>query len=176
MFRSADMHNWYAWDGTSFSVPMNNPNAYTKPPASYTCKAVLSYPQPYGDSFGSLDYIPAKKLFLGVGGYTNNVFYLTSSDLVHWSETGYLFPPGIIVRTNAWEPGLPEPQNYLDLVDPDSQSLNFDTLEASDSMYVYSIRLLVTTNTPTGVQVVSNYERDVIRYPVTMTFVSTTTP
>jgi fibronectin type 3 domain-containing protein len=163
MLRSRDLSTWYAWNGTSFSVLMNDPNAYNNPESTYSCAAILEYPL---NQFSNIRYLPQYNLFLGVGDGDFSIFYAVSSDLVHWSAPVLLFAPNALIGYGSWQPGDPLPVGYEALIDPESTALNLDVVSSGDSLYLYMIRVH-TYVTSTGVLALDNSNRDIVSYPLT---------
>jgi len=162
MLRSSDLLSWYAWDGTSFSVLMNDPTAYNKDVASYSCAAIFAYPL---GGVGNIRYLPEYALFLGVGSLANSFYYVVCTDLVNWSAPVFLFPANTFSGLGTWQIGEPLPVAYGDLIDPDSSALNFDVVSSGDSLYLYLVRTHTYVNSD-GVAALDNSNRDIIRYPL----------
>jgi hypothetical protein len=166
MLRSSDLSAWYAWDGSSFSVLMNDPATYDKDQASYSCAPIFRYP------LGGVDnirYLPEYALFLGVGSLANSMYYMVSTDLVNWSAPVFLFPPNTFTFLGNWQVGDPLPVAYGGLIDPDSTSMNFDVVTSTDRLYLYLIRTHTYIDS-NGVPGLNNSDRDIIRYPLALSF------
>jgi hypothetical protein len=126
MMRSQDLNAWLAWNGSSFSVRLNNPEAYDDPPATYHCA---------GGGRSSLMYLSQYNLFLGLLGLGQDLAIEVSSDLIHWSKPMPLKLPVPLGRTRqggGW--------TYPSILDPDSKAMNFDVLNAEDRLYLLIVK------------------------------------
>jgi hypothetical protein len=162
MLRSSDLSTWYAWDGTSFSVLMNDPTAYDQAIASYSCAPIFTFPL---GGVNNIHYLPDNALFLGVGSLANSFYYMVSSNLISWSAPVFLFPPNTFSALSNWQAGGPLPVAYSGLIDPDSSALNFDVINSGDSLYLYLVRTHTYINSD-GVTALDNSNRDIVRYPL----------
>jgi hypothetical protein len=162
MLRSSDLSTWYAWNGASFSVLMNDPMAYNRDKALYSCAAIFKYPL---EGLSNIRYVPQYWLFLGVGSLASSYYYVVSKDLVHWSAPVFMFPPNTFTGFGTWQAGEPLPVAYGDLIDPDSTALNFDVVNPGDQLYLYLVRTHTYINSK-GVSALDNSNRDIIRYPL----------
>ena len=117
------LNDWKAWDGRSFALDMESPYAVAR---GEDCKPVLPY------LISSLKYIPAIDQFVALGNRRNTVIYSFSSDLTAWSRPQELMT---IERIQEWKPGDEPARDYFSFLDPDSSSINFDTLEKRPYLY-----------------------------------------
>jgi hypothetical protein len=163
MLRSSDLSNWYAWNGTSFSLPMNNPVGDGTQP-KYSCAPIFKYPL---DGVGNIRYVSQYGLFLGVGSLANSIYYTVSKDLVVWSAPVFLFPPNSFVSLGGWQTGDALPVAYAALFDPDSTASNFDVVNSGDRLYLSLIRTHTYINS-NGVAALDNSNRDVITFPLAL--------
>jgi len=164
MMRSSNLSVWYAWDGGSFSVLMNDPTAYNNSPSTYSCAPIFTYPF---IGIGNIRFIPEYNLFLAVGDLTGSYYYVVSNDLVHWSAPVFLFSLNTFTSPGTWRAGQSLPVTYGDLIDVDSTTLNFDVINSGDSLYLYLVRTHTFINSE-GVAALDNSNRDIIRYALTL--------
>jgi hypothetical protein len=153
ILRSRDLNTWLAWDGTSFSVQMNNLRAYNNPPDVFHCAA---------GGRASLHYLSQYNLFLGLYRRDGDAFYQVSSDLVHWSAPERVMLPGPIGRRNDGSAAL----MYPGFFDPKTNSTNFDVINPGDQLY-----LLVVKDTPPndGRRPFYGRGRELVRFPLSFT-------
>jgi hypothetical protein len=119
IMRSDDLRNWRFWNGGTFEVEIGSPYGTARPAASRVCQPVLQAPT----VLRSVVYQPASHLFIAVGTLRREPSYWTSPDLLHWSA-----PAGFGDERLA-EVG------YLSILDPNSRSRNFDTIDKSPNLY-----------------------------------------
>lgn len=117
-------NDWRAWDGAGFNLDMESP--YAIQPSGADCAAVLPF------IVHSLKYVPNIGKFIAIGTRDRRVLYAFSADLINWSKETTLmeFEPH-----QTWKPGMPAARAYFSLLDPESRSNNFDTLENSPQLY-----------------------------------------
>jgi hypothetical protein len=160
-----DPASWRAWDGRGFNAQFVDP--YPTPPAdpaAHTCtpvgEAKLRAP------VRSLLFLPDNKGFVAVmlGDYKVNnksvpaVIASTSTDLLHWSD------PVPVIDVPIYKPGgcttTPHAAVYSfpSVLDPDSPSLNFNTLGTHG--YVYLTRYFYC----------EGLNRDLVRFPVMVNY------
>jgi hypothetical protein len=164
MMRSSNLATWYAWNGTSFSVLMNNPAAYNNSLSTYSCAPIFTYPL---IGINNIRFLSEYNLFVGLGSLTGSYYYVVSSDLVHWSAPVFLFPPNTLTDTGTWQPGETLPVGYGTLIDADSKTLNFDVIASGDSLAIYLVRTHTFINSQ-GVAQLDNSNRDILRYPLSL--------
>lgn len=153
VLRSPDLSNWIAWDGSSFSMPVNNLKAYRNSPDSYNCS---------GGGVTSLHYLADYNLFVGLFWRDGDVNYRVSSDLVHWSAPESVGLPVHIGRRRDGAPAWMYPTFF----DSSTKSTNFDVIKAGDQLY-----LLVAEATPfnNGQRFVYSRNREILRFPLSFT-------
>lgn len=165
LFRSSnisDPSSWRAWDGGSFNVRMVNPyGASVADPADHVCQPVA--PREIGGMVESLTYNTYLKRYLLVGSSTNTprgdspipgVYFSTSDDLIHWSERRLMLPAEL---KHTFQCGDPNPIAYPSLLDPGSESRNFET--TGRRAYLYFTRLNYSDCRLT-------LDRDLVRVPI----------
>lgn len=173
LFRTSDptdFTSWKGWDGKDFTVSMAQ-NPYTSKipnPQSSTCTGL---PSIVGISIDSLSYDTIHKIFILFGTTTawptgteeteSAFVYLTSPDLINWSQPGLLMP---IEWFNQWfATSGSTGESYPSLLDPSmgSQRRNFDQIGTTP--YLYYVRLNpISFNNHT-------HNRDLVRVPLEIT-------
>ena len=168
--RSIDLKTWNFWTGTDtngnpmFNGTFMNPYTGTDVPGNHVCPPVSTTP----GTFNSLVYVRPLRQFVsvivsnerddsvagagaqGVGGGKFLVFrYITSPDLIHWSnpQTFFSQKDDNSQALQIWYPSF---------IDPNSSSANFDV--TNGSLYLYYVKW------PNGAK--DNRHRDVMRVPV----------
>lgn len=157
----ADPAAWRYWDGSGFDGVFINPYIDDPGPAetAETC-ARVDFPALSGEMSESIMWSDTLQAYVIAGG-TNEpgrpddrgIYYSTSTDLIEWSPRRRLMDapvPGDITLADTM-PFLA----YPTLLDHDSPSLNFDTID--DEFYLYVTRFNAGT---------SSLDRDLIRYPI----------
>jgi hypothetical protein len=161
--RLDDPASWRAWDGSGFGVAFANPySASLGGPSDHLCEPV-SQPQ-IGTMDESLTYntyldkyvlvAPAGKQLPGRRGTTWGFYYSTSDDLIDW-EPRQLIREAVL--TTSYRCGGPNPVGYPSLLDPDSQSRNFETTGRRPWLYFTRFHYTQCRNVP---------NRDLIRVRV----------
>lgn len=144
---------WYAWDGKGFNVSMNS--AYTN-----TSRHVKTCTPVSGLWITTVVYNEKHKTFVALVNderiRPGGIFYRTSPDLINWSRPEFLLE---VHNQRFWkDDGHAGPVVYPSLIDPKSDSPNFDTVK--DAPYLYFIRLRVNKGQP------QSRERDIVRIPL----------
>jgi hypothetical protein len=154
----ADPKSWRAWDGKGFNFVFPNPYADPPPPRGQLCTAI-GY-----DDIAQMDLSVSYNTYLGQyvmvstsadsinNKETHGIYYAFSTDLIHWSHRQLLLEHEL---TWTWKKGDPNPVLYPSLLDPDSESRNFETTGQHAFLY------LTFFNKRGG-----ELDRDLIRYPV----------
>ena len=117
------LDDWRAWNGKAFALSMGSPYTTTR---KEDCQPVLDFP------VSSLKYIPATDMFVALGTRQSSVVYAFSPDLLNWTT------PQELLRFNpkqTWKKGQSPAKSYFSLLDPDSSSINFDTLERNPYLF-----------------------------------------
>jgi hypothetical protein len=135
----ADPASWRAWDGTGFNVQFINPYTSTASPAQHVCAPVSSNQIEMTESLTFNTWLGAYLLVGSSSQYDSSLgrdvfgfYYSTSADLIHWSQRK------LLMETNTpgmYQCGDPDPAQYPSLLDPNSQSRNFET--TGRTMYLY---------------------------------------
>jgi len=158
----ANPKGWRAWDGSGFNVQFVDP--YPTPPAdpaAHTCLPVggRNLRQPVR----SLLLLPDNKGFVAImlGEHKVNnqsvsaVLASTSLDLIHWSEPVPVMDIPLYKANNGCAKTPHEPVFYYpSLLDPDSPSLNFNTVGTHG--FIYMTRYFYC----------EGLNRDLVRFPV----------
>ena len=157
----ADHTSWRGYDGSGF-------NAVLQPtgtgPSPIPCVDVGNGNLPGGAT--SLTFIPRKGIYVAVSqaqlrlaGDTapvSGAYYSTSADLLNWTPVQRLMAlphfPGVDSMT--------ESDNYPVLIDPFSQTRNFETLDSDTPVLVYTLEHLVQGR--------GTLDRDLVAVPLLM--------
>ena len=139
----ADPGSWRGYDGSGF-------NAVLQPtgngPSPIPCANVGGGNIP---SVSSLSFIPRKGIYVAVfqaqlrlsgdSAPVSGAYYSTSADLLNWTPTQRLMAlphfPGVDSMT--------ESDNYPVLIDPFSQTRNFETIDSETPVMVYTLEHLI---------------------------------
>jgi hypothetical protein len=140
----ADPASWRAWDGTGFNVQFINPYTSSASPAQHVCKPVahgeidaMSESLTYNTWLGQYLLVGTAGQYSGtLGRDVYGFYYSTSTDLVHWSQRQLVMEA--VTPFNYTGCGDGDPVLYPSVLDPNSQSLNFDT--TGRTMYIYFTR------------------------------------
>ncbi len=158
----ADPKSWRAWDGSGFNVSFINPYVQTsEQPSAHVCKPVA--PNQVNRMTASLTYSTYLGKFLLVGMLLPDVgppgvYYTTSEDLVHWDERKLLMSSEVVP---TFQCGDEPPLGNASLIDPDSQSRNFETV--GQRAYLYLTRYHPTWNAG---DCYLDLDRDLVRIPI----------
>jgi len=149
----SDPKSWRFWDGAGFDGTFINPYTdETDNPEAHVCKSV----EGNGSMTRSLTYnnYIDRYVLLGPGGegVSSGFYYALSEDLINWTPLKLFYHVEL-----PWTADNPEDTVYLypSLLDPESESRNFDT--TGKKAYLYYTRL----NFGQG-----NLDRDLLRIPV----------
>jgi hypothetical protein len=118
--------DWRAWDGQAFSLDMRSPYVIER---SADCVSV------YPHVISSIKYVQAIQKFIAIGLRGPRLFYAFSDDLINWSKPQTLTT---VTRKQTRKAGEPPARDYFSLLDPESSSINFDTLE--NRPYIYFVQ------------------------------------
>ncbi|MFQ5592534.1 MAG: DUF6259 domain-containing protein [Anaerolineae bacterium] len=167
----ADPTSWRAWNGTGFNVRFINP--YTsaglsaglepnEPPENHVCQPVSR--NEIAKMHASLTFNTHldRYLLVGTAGLFDpgqgktvwGVYYSLSDDLIHWTPRQLIMEAPM---TWSWQPGDPDPIAYPAVLDPDSESDNFET--TGKRMYLYFTRFHYADGHMT-------LDRDLVRVPM----------
>ncbi len=158
----ADPGGWRAWDGKGFGVRFADP--YREPvatPARHVCAPVA--PQQLSNLVTSLTLHEASGLYIALSaGYraprpgdakVTGIFAATSPDLIRWSEPQLVWQAPILWRHGCAAVAV----FYPALLDPDTVSRNFETVDDRGFIYLTSVNL---SNCNVG------WDRDLVRLEV----------
>jgi hypothetical protein len=154
----SDASSWRAWDGTDFTVAMNDPYTHEGDPESMHHCAGMD--PNLGLLYASVTFNTYVNRYVMFGLSTDNfsssreiwgVMYAFSDDLIHWDLRTLLFEAPL-----PWSNPTRNPHVYLypSLLDPSSASRNFET--SGQTAYLYLTRF--NGGDP--------LDRDLIRIPV----------
>ena len=141
-----DPTSWRAWDGAAFEVRFANSYRETDlRPERHVCAPLA--PGVLGNLVTSLTRHAASGLYIALSaGYralrpggpkVTGVFAATSPDLLHWSGPQLVWPAPILWRHGCDRP----PVFYPSLLDPDTPSRNFETVDERGFVYFTSVNL-----------------------------------
>jgi hypothetical protein len=157
MNSNGDGLHWQMWNGSGFSAITPDPYSVSSTTALTDCTPITNA------TFRSIKYIKDLNTFIALGRVGDNVGYWLSPDLIHW---GPPTPTNMTLDDRlAWQPGDPAPTNYYSLLDPTSNSPQFDTIN-STTAYLYFVRWDIVQKN--GTTVLAKTMRDVIRVPITL--------
>lgn len=145
--RDSELTDWRAWDGRDFTADIGSP--YSKDREKTDCVPVMK------GNLASVKYIPDRDVFAGVGTNGVEFWYTFSTNLVNWEAPRSLKTSP---RPSTWKPGDPPPEAYPSLLDPESSSRNFDTLDKRP--YLYFVRYAVENGK------VELRKRELLRIPI----------
>ncbi len=162
--------SWRMWDGTGFTRRSVDP--YRTPglnPADHVCVPVSAH---VGTISESLTWNTYFKKWLLVGAWqgqgaapfpNSGFYYYTSDDLVNWSQPKLLMR-GRLPWTHRCSDGAEQIRDPS-VLDPDSESRNFDTTGQRAFLYFtrFNVNVISPTNCPTSL------DRDLIRIPIEFT-------
>ena len=166
VMRTGDLTNpesWRAWDGSGFNVRFVDPyRAQSASPGNHVCAPVSTREiEQMVQSVTFNDYL-GKYLLVGVANLpgtptagTQGIFFSTSDDLIDWS------PRRLIMETESlstYECGDSDPMIHPSLLDPTSESRNFETTGRRPYLYV--------TEAHYGSDCRLTLDRDLIRIPL----------
>ncbi|MEJ2665593.1 MAG: hypothetical protein P8Z81_00570 [Deinococcales bacterium] len=136
-----DPTSWRAWDGSGFNMRFVDPyRGATIEPAAHTCRLVS--PGQVGALTYSLTYNTYLGAFLALGVRGDGFYYALSNDLIHWTQ-----PQRVMAAVQGFANGGQTPYYaYPSIVDPDSQSRNFDTSGRTPYLYYTRVNSLDPLN------------------------------
>jgi len=158
----SDPRSWQAWGGESFSVSFVDPYRGGKPSPRHLCRPVS--PEVIGGMTQSLTYNTQLEKFLLVGTSVffdsakgrdvPGIYYAVSDDLIRWQGRRLLAEVELI---STFRCGDRSPAVYPSLLDPRSESRNFET--TGRRPYLYFVRFHNKACEQT-------LDRDLVRIPV----------
>ena len=143
----SDPSSWRAWDGSDFQIEFSNPyNGAKREP----CKHLIGLPVATPTS---LVVHQKSGTFVLIQIRPTGFYYSTSMDMLHWSKANILMP------ASTYRPKCDEQATYTwpGLIDPQSQSRNFETI--GDSAFLLYVRKPV-------VNCKTSWNRNIMRVPV----------
>ena len=152
-----DLASWRAWDGKGFTVRFADPYRAAEDPAAHVCAPLAGLGAPVSsvvrhEPSGQYIATMAATRPEGMG-----VFVATSADLIRWSKPVLALPLTIAGKQGCAEAAA---WNYPVLLDPDSRSRMFETVD--DTAYLYLTRFNLK-----DCKLVM--DRDLVRMPVRLT-------
>jgi hypothetical protein len=167
-----DPTSWRAWDGSGFGVSFMNPYVQNDPPGQHVCQPVSPASFPVVMQTGSLTYSTylGKYVLLGVSQrydsaaqrWHGGFYYSVSEDLINWSPSK-IFMYGELPWTHRC--GEPSPVRDPSLLDPTSDTRNFETIGRRP--YLYFTRFNLEYWNPNTCW--ATLDRDLIRIPIEFT-------
>jgi len=143
---------WRKWDGKGFNAKPRDP--YTSDAAYEPCEPVVTG----GGLIRSVVWSPSLKLFIATEQGGRDVALRTSKDLIKWSTRMPLMQ--FAEFENHEDESAEARARYFTLLDPKSDSRNFDTI--TDKPYLYYVSFGEKNGKLTVL------ERDIFRIPVTI--------
>jgi hypothetical protein len=143
LFRSPDPllpGSWRAWDGTDFSVDMRD--AARSSPCRPVSPSVLTN-EVRSITWSShherwIAVLASRRKLAGDAAPIPGFYQSVSADLIHWSELTRI----MAAPTRAREEQMDTVASYPSLIDPDSRSRNFDTLEGEAPLLLFTVHHL----------------------------------
>ncbi len=139
----ADPTSWRGYDGSGFNAVLQPAGAG---PSPIPCAAIGT--NSLYDTTTSLSFIPSKNIYVAVfqtqlqltgdAAPVPGAYYSTSADLLHWSATQRLMELPRIPGVDS----LTEVDEYPVLLDPFSRTRNFETLDSSTPVLVFTVEHL----------------------------------
>jgi hypothetical protein len=156
----SDPTSWRAWDGSDFTIETVNP--YLEPKAAESTQACAALDGDLGVMDSSITFNTYLNKYVMVGSTAVHidgqevwgVLYAFSDDLINWQPRQLLFEMPL---PWTFEPGDTNVYLYPSLIDPNSDSRNFET--TGKTAYLYLTRF---NNYTVG----NPLDRDLIRVPV----------
>lgn len=146
--------DWRAWDGSAFTVRFADP--YARAGAAPACQPVSGL---FSTVSSVVRHVPSG-LWLAVTPMTapdgtTGIFWSTSADLLAWSPPRPLHAVPLLWARDCGQPAV---YAYPSLIDPDSPSRSFDTVD--DGFWLYLTRM------PLDPACAVTPDRDLVRLPV----------
>jgi hypothetical protein len=160
----SDPTSWRAWDGSAFTVRFINPNLEPSlPPAEHVCAPVAL--SQLGAMNQNLSFSTYFHKFILIGTEFDPVtkdtvpgfYYSLSDDLIHWTTRSLLMETEL---PWTYQCGDPNPTLYPAILDPDSNSRNFETTD--QQVYLFFTR-------QSWVSCAQTLDRDLVRIPIQFT-------
>lgn len=152
---AARPERWEVWTGRGFAPVPGTPYAFEDDRRADPCGVV------FRGNLLSFKQVRGTDLFLALTMDRENVYYVTSRNLVDWSDERLLFSrASALVDFEVGDYDVDSLPKYFSLLDPASDSPGFDTV--SDRFYVYYVQY----HARDGRRL--NSRRDVYRIPVAL--------
>jgi len=160
----ADPSSWRYWDGEAFAGEFINPYLDTAGAGVDAAKcAPVAFPQLSGSVNEGVVYneVLGKYVMVGIASQADGstpvwgVYYSTSEDLINWSNRELLLE--IESGEAVADPEFQLIHAYPSIIDPDSASLSFETMD--DDAYLYISRFNFGGN---------SLDRDLLRFPIAL--------
>jgi hypothetical protein len=156
----SDPTSWRAWNGSTFSVQFANPYLQTINPADHVC-APIDFGS-IGTISESLTYNTYLKKWMLVGNSVGDpafnkppgVYYALSDDLLNWTDADLLMAAEI---TWVRDCVLPDPIKEVSILDPASNSRNFETVGQTAQLFYTWYHMSGCNGT---------LDRDIVRIPI----------
>ena len=136
--------DWRAWDGAGFNVRFIDPyREDMADPARHVCAPVGNLQS----TISSVVESTATGRYLAVTSATrtgpegvarSGIYWMSSADLLDWTEPALLWQVPLLWRRDCAAPAV---YAYPSLLDPDSTSPNFETVDESFWLYIVEIPL-----------------------------------
>ena len=161
--RPADASSWRAFDGRDFTIRFVDPyREHVPEPARHVCAPIapgrlIAPVRSVVWHESSKRWIAVLSMWRRTGGDvdpTVGIWWTTSTDLIQWTEPRVLWTVPLLTRLDC---GQPAAFYYPALLDPASDSRNFETI--GDRPYLYLTRLNLENCRVT-------WSRDLVRLPV----------
>jgi hypothetical protein len=169
----ADPKSWRAWNGSSFSTQFIDPYRSSLPAAEHIC-------QPVG--YDEIDKMTESLTFnTWLGAYlligsdrqydptldrdVYGLYYSTSADLIHWTPRALLMEAE---TPSTYQCGDEDPIQYPSVLDPNSQSRNFETTGRTMNLYF--------TRDHFNQYCVQSLDRDLVKIPIEIPYQYPATP
>jgi hypothetical protein len=161
----AEAHaSWRAWNGSAFVTDFIDPYRSAAPPAQHVCRAI-DRDHLGGPVVSLVRHAPSGAyvaMFVGANSTGDAalpwaVFASGGWDLVAWSLPRLVIP---VARFDTISCTVPTPLAYPSLLDPDSPSINFDTVGDTAELFLTRFNLA-------GCLI--SLDRDLVRLPVSLT-------
>lgn len=153
--------DWRAWDGAGFTRAFVDPYRTTvHDPAEHVCAPIAGI----GSTISSVVRHAQSGLYIAVtptvrsdiaGIRRSGIYWMTSPDLIRWSEPEMLLAVPLLWRRDC---AAPYAYAYPALLDAESTSPNFDTVD--DALWLYLVEMRLNGDCAIGP------DRDLVRLPV----------
>jgi hypothetical protein len=164
LFRTSDLADptsWRAWDGGDFGTRLVSPYSARADAAKNVCKpvapheiSIMSQSLTYNTYFNKYVLVGSTSDAPPGGTPVHGFYYSTSDDLIHWSSRHLIMPAEFV---HTFRCGDPDPVAYPSLLDPRSESRNFET--TGKRVYLYFTRFNYK-------QCLQTQDRNLVRVPI----------